>query len=165
MQPCTHRHETFFACSSSAPVRVEREGGAAAWLARTLVVPILQGPRLPLLQVLWPYQSFFEPLVAGDQKTSLASLSGALPIQALKGLPCLGAFSVVWCVRHIEEAPLAGVLLFRWVGQALKGAPWVGSYNVVQCVRHLMGQPLYCSAANAGVWWETGYGDGSTPYG
>ena len=26
-----------FACGSSAPVRVEREGGAAAWLAGTLV--------------------------------------------------------------------------------------------------------------------------------
>ena len=85
-------------------MRVEREGGAAAWLARTLVVPILQGPRLPLLQVLWPYQSFFEPLVAGDQKTSLASLSGALPIQALSGLPCLGSFSV-HRIRQIEGPP------------------------------------------------------------
>ena len=27
-----------------------------------------------------------------------------------------------------------------------------------------MGQPLYCSAADAGVWGERGYGDGSTPY-
>ena len=40
----------------------------------------------------------------------------------------------------------------------LKGAPWVGSYSVVQWVRGLMGQPLYCSAANAGcggarLWW------------
>ena len=35
--------------------------------------------------------------------------------------------------------------------QSLKEAPWVGSYSVVQCVRHLMGQPLYCSADNAGV--------------
>ena len=56
-------------------MRVEREGGAAAWLARTLVVPILQGPRLPLLQVLWPYQSFFEPLVAGHEMASLGSLT------------------------------------------------------------------------------------------
>ena len=39
----------------------------------------------------------------------------------------------------------------------------MGSYSVVQCVRHLMGQPLHCSAANAGVWGERGYGDGSTP--
>ena len=64
-----------FACGSSAPVRVEREGGAAAWLAGTLVVNSVQGQGLPPLQDLWPYQSFFEPLVAGDQKASLAILS------------------------------------------------------------------------------------------
>ena len=27
-----------------------------------------------------------------------------------------------------------------------------------------MGQPLYCSAASAGMWGERGYGDGSTSY-
>ena len=60
------------ACGGSAPVRVEHEGGAAAWLAGTLV----QGHRLPPLQELGPCQSlFFQPLVAGDQKASLASLS------------------------------------------------------------------------------------------
>ena len=56
-------------------MRVEREGGAAAWLAGTLVVNSVQGQGLPPLQDLWPYQSFFEPLVAGDQKASLAILS------------------------------------------------------------------------------------------
>ena len=101
----------FFACGSSAPVRVEREGDAAAWLAGTLLVPILQGPGLPLLQVLWPYQSFFEPLVAGDQKTFLASLPGALPIQALRGLLCLGSFSVVGHIRHIKGPPWWGPTL------------------------------------------------------
>ena len=45
------------------------------------------------------------------------SFSVALPIQPLRGLPCLGSFSVVWCIRHIEEAPLARVLLctLGWV--------------------------------------------------
>ena len=42
----------FFACGSSAPVRVKREGHAAAWLVGTLVVPSVQGHRLPLLQEL-----------------------------------------------------------------------------------------------------------------
>ena len=60
--------------------------------------------------------------------------------------------------------PLAGVLLCRSVHQVLKAAPWVGSYSVVQCVRCLIGQPLYCSAASAGLWEERGYGDGSTLY-
>ena len=74
------------------------------------------------------------------------SFSVTLPIQALRGLPYPGSFSVVWCVRHTE------------------GSPWVGSYSVVQCLRHLMGQSLYYATADAGVWGETGYGDGSTPY-
>ena len=54
-----------FACGSSAPVRVEHEGGTAAWLVRTLAAPKVQGHGLPPPQVLWPYQSLFEPLVAG----------------------------------------------------------------------------------------------------
>ena len=29
--PCTHRSRVFFACGSSAPLRVEHEGGTAAW--------------------------------------------------------------------------------------------------------------------------------------
>ena len=58
-----HRCKTFFACGSSAPVRVEREGGEAAWLAGTLVAPSVQGHGLPLLQELWPYQSLFVNLL------------------------------------------------------------------------------------------------------
>jgi len=71
-----HKHKTFFGggCGSSAPVRVQHEGGAAALLAGTLAAPSVQGHKLPLQQELWPYQSFFEPFVAGDQKASLASL-------------------------------------------------------------------------------------------
>ena len=66
----------FFACGSSVPVRVEHEGGAAALLEGTLTVPGVQGHRLLPRQELWPYHSLFsELLVAGDQKTSLASLS------------------------------------------------------------------------------------------
>ena len=53
----------FYACGSSAPVRVEREGGAAAWLAGTLAAPSVQGHGLPLLQVLRPYQSLFSKLL------------------------------------------------------------------------------------------------------
>ena len=86
----------------------------------------------------------------------------ALPVQALRRIPCLGSFSVGWRIKHIE-ASLTGVLLCRLVHPSLKGAPWVGSYSVVQCGRHLMVQPLYCSAANAVVWRERSHGDGSTP--
>ena len=54
------------------------------------------------------------------------SFSVAPPIQALRGIPCLGFFSVVLRPVH-RGAPLTGVLLCRLVYQALKGAPWVGS--------------------------------------
>ena len=91
------------------------------------------------------------------------SFSVALPIQALRGLPYLWAFSVVY-IRHIAGPPRAGALLCRLACQALKGAPWVRSYSVVQCVRRLMGQPLYSSAVDAGMLGERGYGDGSTLY-
>ena len=46
----------FFACCSSAPVRVEGEGGTAAWLAGPWATSV-QGHGLPLPQELWPYQS------------------------------------------------------------------------------------------------------------
>jgi len=66
----------FFAYGRSAPVRVEREGNAATWVAGTLVAPRVQGHGLSQPQNLWPYQSlFFKPLVASDQKASLALLS------------------------------------------------------------------------------------------
>ena len=68
-------------------------------------------------------------------------------------MPCLvWGPSLLFSVRHIEGAPLAGVQLCRSMRQALKGARWVGSSSVVQCIRRLMGQPLYSSAADAGVW-------------
>ena len=41
-RPCMHKYKTFFACGSSAPVSVEREGGTAAWLVGTLAVPSVQ---------------------------------------------------------------------------------------------------------------------------
>ena len=52
----------FFACGSSAPVRVEREYGTAAWVVGTLVAPSVQGHEVVTLS-----KSFFEPLVAGNQ--------------------------------------------------------------------------------------------------
>ena len=58
-------------------------------------------------------------------------------------------------VHHAHRgAALAGFLLCRSVCQSLRAATWVGSCSVVQCIRHLMGQPLYCSAAVAGMWME-----------
>ena len=56
-------------------MRVEHEGGTAVWLEGTLAGSSVQGHGLPPVQELWPYESFFEPLVADDQEASLASLS------------------------------------------------------------------------------------------
>ena len=33
------------------------------------------------------------------------SFSVALPVQALRGLPCLGSFSIVQCIRHMKGPP------------------------------------------------------------
>ena len=95
---------------------------------------------------LWPYQSLFSSLLYLVIRKPLwpvflhsSARSGA------RGLPCLGSFSVVWRIRHIEGSPFAGVLLCRSEHQSLKGAPWVGSYSEVPWVRHLMGQPLFFS--------------------
>ena len=70
-----HRHKNIFAYRSSASVKFECEGGTAAWLLGTLAVPSEQGCRLPLSQEFGPIRVFFEPLVDGDQKASLSSLS------------------------------------------------------------------------------------------
>ena len=68
--------QDFLACGSSAPVRVESEGGPAAWLVGALVVPSVQGHRTASAAgVMALSESFFNPLVAGNQKAILASLS------------------------------------------------------------------------------------------
>ena len=52
-QPYAYRHEMFFACGNSASVRVEYEGGTAAWLVGTLGLQSVQEHGLPLPQELW----------------------------------------------------------------------------------------------------------------
>ena len=44
-------------------MRVDREGGAAAWLAGTLAAPSVQEHRLPPPQELQPSQSLFSSLL------------------------------------------------------------------------------------------------------
>ena len=58
-------------------------------------------------------ESFFQALIAGDQKASLASFSIALPIPALRGLPPprLGSYYVDWCVSHLKGHPGCGPTL------------------------------------------------------
>ena len=133
-----HKDARYFACGSSAPVRIEHEGGTAPWLAGTLVVPSVQGHGLPPLQELWPYQSFFKPLVAGDQR----------PLWP--GFLHTSASSGTW------RAPLPGVLLCHSGRQAHRGAPWLGSCSSDLCIRHLKGHPRWGPTlwfSKSGVWW------------
>ena len=57
-------------------MRVQHEGGAAAWLTGTLVVPQVGGTwSASTAGVRALSQSFMEPHVAGNRRASLASLS------------------------------------------------------------------------------------------
>ena len=148
-----------------APARAEHEGGAAASVAGTLVVPGVRDTDCLRRGSYGPIRVFFQASCSWRSEGLFGqSFSIALPIQALRGLPCLGSFSIYCslCQAH-KGGPLAGVLLCRSASQTLKGAPWVGSYSVVLCVRRLMGQPLYCSAASAGMLGKRVYSVGSIP--
>ena len=70
-----HGHKTLFPGCSSAPVRVDHEGGTTAWLTGTLAAQSVQGQGLSLTGVMALSEYFYEPLVTGDQKPSLISLS------------------------------------------------------------------------------------------
>ena len=57
-------------------------------------------------------ESFFRASCSWRSESLFSqSFSVAPPLQALRGFPCLGSLSVVRHIRHIEGAPLAGVLL------------------------------------------------------
>ena len=61
-------------CGSSAPVRVEPEGGSAAWPGDPGDAKCAGTQTASVAGVMALSESFFEPLIAGDQ-ASLASLS------------------------------------------------------------------------------------------
>ena len=108
-----HRRKTFFACGSSAPVRVEREGGTAAWVA---------GTQTATAAGLWPCQRLFffsELLVAGDQKASLPNLSPKpRPFRHLEGSLAWGP-SLLLHELGTERGTLGGVLLCSLLRQVL----------------------------------------------
>ena len=80
--------------------------------------------------------------------TRTASASGVMALSVFFGVSCS------WW----SEGLLGQCFSVAPPIQARGGLPCLGSYSVVKCLRCLMGQPLYCSAANAGVegerlWW------------
>ena len=91
-------------------------------------------------------ESLLEPLVAGDQKASLASPSVALPIQALRGLPCLGFYSTDQALK----GALGGVLLSSSVVRRLMGQPLYFQLPVLACGGReavVMAPPTTCDSA------------------
>ena len=93
----------------------------------------------------WPYQSIFFWASCSWWSEGLfgQSLSIALPIQSLRGLPCLGSLFVVPCLRHIEGQP---------------HPPLLGSYSVDLHVRHLNGHPGWGPSllfSESGIWWAS----------
>ena len=56
-------------------MRVEHEGGKAAGVAGMLMAPSMQDTDCLATGIMVLSESFFEPLVAGNQKASFASLS------------------------------------------------------------------------------------------
>ena len=73
------------------------------------------------------------------------SFSVTPPLQALRGLPCLGSFSVAQRIRHIGGPP-------GWV------LPWDSAHQVLDGPASLL---FSCWCWRVG---GRGYGDGSTPY-
>ena len=111
-------------------------------------------------------ESFFKPLVPGNQETSLVSLSPSLhPFRHLEGSL---AWVLLYCLVHQAHRgpplpPPAGVL-FCSLGASITERSTLGGVLQfsVSCI-WWASLSLYCSAASAGKWGKRGYGDGSTP--
>ena len=137
--PCTQRRKTFFACGSSAPVRVKHEGGAAAGVAGTLEARVCRDTDRLCHRSHGPVR-VFSPASCSWWSEGLRgqSFPVALPVQALK------------------RASLPGVLLCCSAHQAHRGAPRLGSYSVVWCISHLKEHPGSGPTLEfrpSGVWW------------
>ena len=105
-RPCARGYKTFLACGSPAPARVEREGGAAAWLAGTLWHHVCRDADCLCCRTYDALGAFSQASCSWRSDGPFGqSFSIALPVQALRGLPCLGSFSVVWRVKHTEGPP------------------------------------------------------------
>ena len=117
-QPCVHRRKTFFLPVAALP----------QWELSMKVVQLfgLQGPwghqmcrdmDCLCCRGYGPIRVFFRASCSWRSEGFFGqSFSVARSVQALRGLPCLGSFSVVWCIRHME------------------GPPWLESYSVDQGV-------------------------------
>ena len=120
-QPCVHRGKSFL------PVAALPQWGLVwrwhSWLVcRDPGSAKCAGTQIASLQSYGTIRVFFWASCSWQSEDLFGqSFSVALPIQALRGLPCPGSFSVVWCIRDIEGDPHTGVLLCSLVHQAFDG--------------------------------------------
>ena len=118
-----HRSKSSFVCGSSAQwelgVKVaELLGLWGPWQLRVCrnTDCIHRTSYGPIRVLFWVSCSFWSEALFGQ------SFSIAPPVQALRGLPCLGLFSVVQLFSQIEGSPCLGSYS-RSVSQALDGPP------------------------------------------
>ena len=91
------------------------------------------------------------------------SFSVALPVEVLRGLPCLGSFSLVWRVRHIEGPPWVGPTLYS-ARQAFDGPAsllfscrcWLWGEGLWRWLHPLRVTQQYCLASKAAWLSSTG---------
>ena len=67
-----------------------------------------------------PISVFFQASCSWQSGLFGQSFSVAPAIQALRVLPCLGSFSIVWCISHLKKHPGWGPTL-QFSGQATDG--------------------------------------------
>ena len=107
------------------------EVGTAAWPVGFLAAPSAQGHDCLRFRSYGPIRVFLQASCSWQSEGLFGqSSSVAPPVQALRSLPCLGSFSVVWCVRHVE------------------GHPWPGSFSVYRASgtwKGSLGGVLLCS--------------------
>ena len=87
-------------------MRVVREGGTDAWLAGTLAVPSVPRTQTASTAGVKALSVFFQASCSWQSEGLFGRFfSIAPPVRALRGLLCLGSFSVVWHARHMEGPP------------------------------------------------------------
>ena len=107
-------------------MRIEHEGGVAAWLVGILAAPSVHRQlTASAAGGMALSESFLKPLITGDQKASLASLSPQLYPFSLLELSLAWGSSLLFGVQKHREPP----------------PPWLGSYSVDHHISHLKEHP------------------------
>ena len=103
---CAETQDFLFLCGSSAPVRVEHEVSQLLGLWGPWQCQACRDMDCLRRRSYGPIRVFFRASCSRQSEGLFdQSFSVTPPVQTLRGLPCLGSFSVVWRIRHIEGHP------------------------------------------------------------